>query len=396
MSRIVIATANIGFEQRVRRVFDGSLNGDLSRWRADDLLIDPDRTVKELAAKEPDVIVLGPDIPINDALEVARLLYEDRPEISLIITTKPTPDLWEQAMHAGVRGVISPDATDQELRREFDRGIDTTSRQRQNLAPSQPGDGPSGRVITVLAPKGGSGKTAIATNLSVALAAARPDEVVLTDLDLEFGDTRSALRLTPEHSIADAAAAPGKLDPATLKVFLTGRGRGLYALCAPNSPAQGEEITDGDVRQILELLRTEFPFVVVDTAAGIDERVLSAVELSTDLILVCDLSLAGVQGLKKLIDALDRLGMTTASRHFVLNRADARVGLDGKEVAAIVGMKIDASVPSSRLVPLSMNQGTPVIEAAPRSPVAHALSDLATRFTEVAARPGFLERMRRR
>lgn len=136
--------------------------------------------------------------------------------------------------------------------------------------------------------------------------------------------------------------------------------------------------------------------MVVDTAAGIGERVLSAVEVSTDLILVCDLSLAGVQGIKKVVDALDKLGMTSASRHFVLNRADARVGLDAGEVAAIVGMKIDAKVPSSRLVPLSMNQGVPVVEAAPRSPVAHALNDLAHRFVEVPARPGILERMRKR
>ena len=46
---------------------------------------------------------------------------------------------------------------------------------------------------------------------------------------------------------------------------------------------------------------------------------------ATDLVFVAATDVASVRGLHKTIDALDRIGMTGARRHFVLNRADASV-----------------------------------------------------------------------
>src|SRR5688572_3842641 len=57
----------------------------------------------------------------------------------------------------------------------------------------------SSRVIVVVSPKGGSGKTAVSSNLAVALAQRHPGRVVAVDLDVQFGDLTLALSLTPEH-----------------------------------------------------------------------------------------------------------------------------------------------------------------------------------------------------
>ncbi len=397
MSRIILATANLGFEQRVRRVFDGSLNGELTRWRDQQLIVEPDRAVAELSNSQPELVVLGPDIPIEDALRLASHLDQHRPEISLILTAEPSPDLWQQALGAGVRAIISPEATDHELRKEFDRAIETARTRRNNLIGDAGPGGPHGRVITVVSPKGGAGKTAIATNLAVGLAEARPGEVVLVDLDLQFGDITTALALTPQHSIADVASTKGSLDAATLKVFLGRRKERLFVLCAPDTPAEGERVTEGQVQAALRLLADEFAFVIVDTSAGIGEHTLSALECSTDLLLVCDLSVASVRGLRKIVDALDRLDMTAPARHYILNRADARVGLEAAEATATLGTSIHHKIPSSRLLPLSMNQGVPLMETAPKAPPARALRDLVDVFAEVPAQPtGLLGRIKSR
>jgi pilus assembly protein CpaE len=71
-----------------------------------------------------------------------------------------------------------------------------------------------------------------------------------------------------------------------------------------------------------------------------------------------------------------------ATRHFVLNRADARVGIEVADVRAALGREVDASIPSSRSVPLAMNQGRPFVVDDPSSPAAREIARLAGRFVE--------------
>jgi pilus assembly protein CpaE len=94
---------------------------------------------------------------------------------------------------------------------------------------------------------------------------------------------------------------------------------------------------------------------------------------------------AAVRSLRKALDALDHLGMTAARRHLVLNRSDARVGIEPGDVENVLGMKASVSLPSSRAVPFTMNAGTPIVAKDPRSPVARSLQELARQFTDSAA-----------
>ena len=63
------------------------------------------------------------------------------------------------------------------------------------------------KVIVVVSPKGGAGKTAVSSNLSVALAQRHPGRVVAVDLDVQFGDLGLALSLSPERTLAQLARA---------------------------------------------------------------------------------------------------------------------------------------------------------------------------------------------
>ncbi len=267
----------------------------------------------------------------------------------------------------------------------FDAALETAHRRRSNVGGNSSAGQPRGKVITVIAPKGGAGKTAVASNVAVGLAQAAPGGAVIVDLDLQFGDLPTVLGLQPQHSIADATRSSGALDVANLKVFLTPHESGLYVLAAPDDPAEGEDVAESRARRVIDLLAAEFEFVVVDTAAGLTEHTLGALELSTDLILVCDLSITAARGTRKVVDALDRLGMTSQTRHLVLNRADSDVGLDPADVDTIVGMPVEVSLPSTRSVPLSMNQGSPLITRDPRAPITKRFHDIVGRFAQASA-----------
>ncbi len=379
MSGVLLATSSVAFEQKVRKAMRGDMDGGISRWENDLLLDNPHAAVKEIMEFSPDAVVLGPNIPMDQALDLAAAFESFHPEIVVMIVAEANNGLFAKAMRAGVSDLISPKAEPMQLRESLDRALDTALRRRMNLMETIGAIGGRtgrGKVVTIVAPKGGSGKTTLATNLAVGLAMQPEDRVVIVDLDLQFGDVSDALQVQGEHTIADLRQVPGGLTRTNLKVFLANRGPNLFALCAPLGPGEADSVTSADVEEVVKLLAAEFDYVIIDTPAGITEATLTAIELSSEVLMVCDLSVAAVRGLRKVVDVLDRLNLTGAKRHFVLNRADSRVGVTPEEAAGVMGMPVSISIPSTRDLPTSMNQGTPIVEAAPKLAVSRKMMSL--------------------
>ena len=383
MTRILLATNSEQFETSVREALE--YEGALRLWD-DDLAagVDLESLAKELTSTGAGVIAIGPGVRPETAIEIAAQIDSIHPEVSTVVVGSFGAKLWEKALRAGVRDVVSHTADADELRQVFWKAAEATILARANLLPDVAEKAKResrGRVVAVVAPKGGSGKTALSVNLAVALAQRNPSQVSILDLDLLFGDVTNALLLNPEHSIADAIDAP-ELDPTLLKVLLTRRERDLFVLTAPDSPALGEMVTDELVSAAIDGLSSQFEYVVVDTAAGLSEVTLAAIEKADDIVFICDMSVSAVRGLHKVISALHTLEMLREKRkHFVLNRADSKVGINISDVESAVGMAVDVRVPSSRLVPRSMNEGTPLVESSAKSPVARAFLEVADLFS---------------
>jgi len=384
MSRVILATPSEEFEAQLRAAYGDALSGDLRYWRDGLLRGHPSQVVEELAGTGADVVAIGPGIHIDSVLDLARAFDRERPEVVVLIVAEPTADLWGQAVRAGVRDVVAPTAVGDDLRASFDHAIETAGSRHSRMTVDADTRQPSTRVIAIISPKGGSGKTTVATNLAVGLAQVAPHQVVLIDLDLQFGDVASALRLTPEHTIADTART-GVLDTTTLKVLLTPHPAELFALCAPESLAQADDLDPEHLAQVVRPLSSEFKYIVIDTCAGIDAHALAAMELATDLIMVCTTDVPCVRGVRKAVEALDIIGLSNQTRHFLLNRADARVGLSATDIESTLGMSIDVSVPSSQAMWLSLNSGTPILESDANSPAGRAMTELVERFTNMGA-----------
>jgi pilus assembly protein CpaE len=238
------------------------------------------------------------------------------------------------------------------------------------------------KVIVVVSPKGGSGKTAVSSNLAVALAHRHPGRVVAVDLDVQFGDLTTALSLTAEHTLAQLARS-SQIDATTVKLHLTPAADGLFVLAGASDPVDADSIGHEDVSQVLRLLAANYDYVIVDTSAGLDERTLAALETATDVLLVSSLDVSSIRSLRQAVDALDHIGIT-AERRLVLNRADSKVGLDPSDAEDVMGMTISCSIPSSREIPLSLNLGTPVVISKPKSAVAHQLQQLSLLYAPVS------------
>lgn len=380
---IILAGREPGFEEQIRRAFKGELNGDLSVWEERLDLAEPVKSVDAIAARAPDLVAIGPGLQFDEWVALAETFDRRHPEVSLLLVAEPSPRLWEAAMHAGIRDVVSPRAEEAELRAAFERARGTAVRRKVNLLGDEAGV-VHGQVIVALGPKGGVGKTTIATNLAVGLASEAPREVVLVDLDVRFGDVGSALRMEPDRTISDALKAGAEADVTSLKAFLTPHSSGLYVLCAPDSPIEADEMDAERVALIVRALGKAFRYVVVDTGAGLDEFSLAAIESATDFVLVGVPDVPSIRSMRRETAILDGLGMTAQSRHFVVNRAADDVGLDDHDIENSVGMPIRVTIPASDTVTEAMNTGTPLLLGDEDSDTVDALLDLVARFASVS------------
>jgi pilus assembly protein CpaE len=154
----------------------------------------------------------------------------------------------------------------------------------------------------------------------------------------------------------------------------------IYALCAPDNPVEADHITPEQVTRLLEQLAEEFQYVVVDTAPGLPEIGLAAMEACTDVVWVSAMDIPSVRGLRSGLDILRQLDILPEGRHVVLNMADAKCGLSVQDIESTIGAPVDVSVPRSRAVAFSTNRGVPVLQEAKKDPAVKGLTQLVERF----------------
>ena len=333
-------------------------------------------------------IVLGPDVTIDGAVSLATGYRTTRPEVGFVLqrTTVDSAVLTE-ALRAGVREVVvvgDDSALAESVRRSEQLGAALAHRHDAGLAPETA----LGRVVTVFSAKGGCGKTTISTNLGAALADKGRRSVVIVDLDLAFGDVAIALQLFPSHTIADAVPLGAvNLDFGALQALLTPHSAGLTTLVAPVEPGAADTIPSALVTRILQQLRENFDFVIIDTPPAFDDQVLAAFDLSDSVVLLATLDIPALKNLKLTLETLELLNYPRDRWKIVLNRSDSKVGLSIAEVEKTLRTEITAQVPSSRDVPASINRGVPIVLDDAKHPVSVAIRQFAERDIAGASAP---------
>ncbi len=242
MSRFLVITADVDFEKRVRQAAAG-MHGDVQSIIADYLPQGPDDVLRVLSGQLLEVLVLGPGLQADDAIRLASLFDLQYPEISVVLASTDAAEVALPAMRAGIRDLLEPSADPGTIRALLERASLAAAGRRRGLGAQVDAGPQGGRIIAVMSPKGGVGKTTISTNLAIGLGGRiSPMRVVIADLDLQFGDVASGLLIDPDRTIADAVTGAAVQDSMVLKSYLSVHPAGIYALCAPRNPSQIEQI----------------------------------------------------------------------------------------------------------------------------------------------------------
>lgn len=338
--------------------------------------------------KHPDcrVLVVAPGIKSELAFALAAELRVQSPLLGVVLLrNRIDMATLSSAIEAGIRDVI--DAQDAAALMGAVRRCETISEQisaRQKIGESS---SRRGRIVTVYSAKGGSGKTTISSNLAAALADQPEVSVCLVDLDLQFGDIATALRTEPIRTIADALEMNETVDADGLAKVLVNYGSNLDLLLAPTDPSQSELISPDFISRVLAALQQRYDYVVVDTSPNFNDVIRQTLQESDLALLVTTLDMPAIKNLRLAISVLDGIGFSHNRRRVLLNRADAKVGLEASDVAELVGESIMLAIPSSPKVAATTNEGRLIVQAHPHNSVSRAIFQLAEEVRSIAELP---------
>jgi pilus assembly protein CpaE len=324
-----------------------------------------------------DMLIVGAAGHSDGVLGLVEAATKQRPDRPVVVLHLGSPNgFMEQAFAAGADDLITLPLPQAQLAFALEKAV----ARRRGAAPATG----TATMISVLGPKGGTGKTLTTCNLAVALAAAGARPVVV-DLDLQFGDVGLALGLRPERTIYDLAVAGGSLDGDKVDAFLAETESGVRALLAPLRPDQASAIDTAFLRAVFELLRARYEFVIVDTPPAFTSEVIAAIDASSQLCVVGMLDALSLKDTKIGLETLAQMGYDPDAVTLVLNRADTNVGIAQADVERLLGRRPDVLVPSDRAIPRAITDGRTITEAEPKSGAAKAFRSLSEHYVRVAA-----------
>ncbi|MGH2723195.1 MAG: AAA family ATPase [Actinomycetota bacterium] len=371
------------------------------------------RASAEMASGRVRVLIAGPTMLTATGVRFLQRAHEEHPDVvTLLVAPKDgTAASDRDLVRIGASDLIRFPAATRTLRSAVERAVELADAMAgsRNTGPEAR---TTGRAVTITSPTGGCGKTFFATNLAYALASRSGKRVALVDLDLQFGEVVTALRLRPQYTIHDLLATrEGDWDSvrAQFREFMVHHPSGVDVLAAPRDPSEADVIDSPDITRTLQLAKELYHYVIVDTPAALTEPVLASFDISEGLIVMATLDVPSVKNLGVFVQTLDRLKIPRDGVSLVLNKAEKDVGLSPAEVQRLFPQGFRGILPYSKEVSRSYNAGRPVLEAAPASDISWSLAEclerilpdepaLATvgRSANGHARAGLLSRLFRR
>lgn len=340
---------------------------------------------------EPDVVIMDINMPDMDGITATEALLRDVPFAQIVmLSVNNDADYVRRAMRAGARDFLAKPPSGDELVSTIRTLSVFAHEQREKLATplpqvAIPGPGgsytgplrPQGKVIALYSPKGGVGCTVVATNLAVGLNNA-DTPTVLVDANLQFGDVAVALNLQAKTSFVDLASRAEELDADFIEsVLLRHDDTEILVLAAPVRPEMADEVSAEQVRHVLQFLKRQFAYVIVDTSSTMDDITLAVLDVADLLVTIATPEIPSIKDTRLLIDLLGVLEFPKERIFFILNKTDKRSGISADAVGENLKIPVDGEIPlDERTISASINKGSPILVSDRGQPPAKALMNI--------------------
>jgi pilus assembly protein CpaE len=347
---------------------------------------------------QPDIVLMDINMPGVDGISASEAIAREAPAAQVVMmSVQSEADYLRRSMLAGARDFLTKPFSGDELvstiRRVYEMG---ESRRRAMPAMQAMASGPAagaaastrpeGKIIAVFSPKGGTGCTVVAANLAIAMRQAGQASVVLVDGSLQFGDTAVMLDLQPVLSIYDLVSQIDELDVSMVETVLTAHSSGIKVLLAPPRPEMADYVTAKNVEVVLEQLKRQFDYVLVDTWTSLHDTVLTALDLADLVILVTTPDIPSLRNVRLFFEVTEQLGYPPEKIALVVNKSDRRRSrIRPKDIEESIKHPVTAELPFDDYVALSVNQGVPFVQSDGARAISQAIVHLADKLIEMWA-----------
>jgi pilus assembly protein CpaE len=248
-------------------------------------------------------------------------------------------------------------------------------------------------TIAVFNPKGGVGKTTVATNLASALQTRKGKSVLLIDADTVTGHVTSSLGIDGVRTVADSWHDEMEGGPAeSLLEIAAQHSSGMRVVALTDSPLNTDVLDPARLAAAIRAIRNDVDVVVIDLHPSYS-ALNQAIFTESDRILVpVTPDVPAIRAAVQLRDVARGLGCRERLA-LVVNRANSGVTTEAME--RTVGMPALALIRSGGLLFVrAANEGRTVIELFPREKITADFDELADRVlgvqkAEPAPKAGF-------
>ena len=347
---------------------------------------------------QPNIVMMDINMPDMDGITAVEMITRDVPIAQVIMmSVQSEADYLRRSMLAGARDFLTKPFTSEDLvstiRRVHRMGQSraaTLAAVAPPAAQPQAGKGSpaaaarpgkEGGVIVVFGPKGGIGTTTVAVNLAVALhQRLDTNRTILVDASLQFGDVGVFLNLPPNRNITDLCATIEDLDPDSIDTSAVAHASGIKALLAPPRPEMADLVSPDYLKRILEELRRQYDFVVVDTATIMNDTMLTALDLADRIVLVATPDIPSIKNARLFFEITDALSYPPNKIMLVINKVDRRSGITAQMIEDNIKHQVVGQIPLDEVLVLtSINRGVPLMVDQKAKPIGQAIQQLADR-----------------
>ena len=326
-------------------------------------------------SEAPALVLLDVLLPKLDGYQVATKIRSDEsPETHvpiIMLTSERDVEQKVRALRSGADDYLIKPFHPAELIARI-RSLLSRFAPRETLV----GRPPMGRLMVFYGAKGGVGTTTIAINAAIALHRELGRKVCLVDGNLQFGDHRVFLDLGLDRkSVVDVVTAPN-IDPELVRQVLQKHDSGIDLLLAPPAPEMAELVTPDHMPAILEILRHEYDYVVVDVDKQLDEVTLRMLDAADRVFVVMTADLSCLKNVRLVLETIGHLGYEQEKVALVLNRSNAFTGINVKAAEQALRRPIAYQIINEYRGAISaLNTGAPVMYTKADSVLGRAILD---------------------
>jgi pilus assembly protein CpaE len=313
---------------------------------------------------------------LDESINLARQITSMFPDINLIaVADTMDPGIILRVMRARAREFLRQPVNRDELLAVIDRMF------RENEAALAQKREES-KAITLFGPKGGVGTTTIASNMAVSLASQSGKDVILVDLDLQFGNAALHLNVKSKYSILDIVNRIDQVEVPMLKTLMPRGANGVSVLPIPPHIEEAENIKPHHIEKLLLLLRKAFDYIVVDTHHSLDDLSMKAMDESNFVLLVTTLDVPSLYHTKRSLQLFHKMAYTMETLFLVINRFDMQDEFDIRSTERMLDYPIFWCVPEYdyKTVAGSINKGIPITSLMPNVNLSRNFMDMSTKF----------------